>query len=131
MGEPMSRRPMSDDEFREFTRPAQAVEDMSPEQVRDLLDNLQPVPTTVEQEAELAAMLPPPGDPDAPMTVVMSLRMPAELKQRVDAAAEAEGIPASTYIRRAVEAVLAGRAPGNLVNLDDVIRAVRSVPHAA
>jgi predicted DNA-binding protein len=71
------------------------------------------------------------AEPDAPMNVVTSLRLPADLKRRVDAAAADQGISPSTFIRRAIESALAGRDKGNLVNLDDVIRAIKSVPHAA
>ncbi|HEU4426922.1 MAG TPA: ribbon-helix-helix protein, CopG family [Pilimelia sp.] len=106
--------------------------DMSPDEVNDMIDNLTSEPvSTPEEEAALLATLPPPPEPNAPMTVVTSLRLPLDLKQRIDAAAEAEGMSASTFIRRAVESVLAGRDKTNLVNLDDVIRAIRSVPHAA
>jgi predicted DNA-binding protein len=65
------------------------------------------------------------------MNVVTSLRLPAELKKRLDAAAAADGVSPSTFIRRAVESALAGHDKKNLVNLDDVIRAIKSVPHAA
>lgn len=122
---------MSDAEFRQLTHPPANVEDMAPEQVAEMLSRLRPVPTTPEQDAELLAMLPPPGVPEAPLNVVRSLRLPEELNRRIEDAAAAEGVPASTFIRRAVEAVLAGRDRENLVNLDDVIRAIRSVPHAA
>jgi len=54
-----------------------------------------------------------------------------ELKQRIDEAATDLGVSSSTFIRRAVEAALAGRDRTNLVNLDDVIRAIQGVPHAA
>jgi predicted DNA-binding protein len=106
--------------------------DMSANEVDDMIDNLTSDPvSTPEEEAALLATLPPSDDVNAPMTVVTSLRLPLELKQRIDAAAEAERMSASTFIRRAVESVLAGRDKTNLVNLDDVIRAIRSVPHAA
>jgi predicted DNA-binding protein len=107
------------------------VRDMTVDQVNGLLDHLTPIPTTPAEQAELLAMLPLPGDPDAPMNVVRSLRLPEELNRRVDSAAEAEGVPASVFIRRAIESVLAGRVKANLVNVDDVIRAIRSVPPAA
>lgn len=106
--------------------------DMSPDEVNDMIDNLTSEPvSTPEEEAALLATLPPPPEPNAPMTVVTSLRLPLDLKQRIDAAAAAEGMSASTFIRRAVESVLAGQDKTNLVNLDDVIRAIKSVPHAA
>jgi predicted DNA-binding protein len=105
---------------------------MSADEVGDMIDNLASEPvSTPEEEAALLATLPPPSDANAPMTVVTSLRLPLELKRRIDAAAEAEGMSASTFIRRAVESVLTGRDKTNLVNVDDVIRAIQSVPHAA
>jgi len=105
--------------------------DMTFEQANALMDNLRfDPPGTRDEEAALHASLPP-ADPDAPMTVVMSLRLPVDLKKRIDAAAEAEGIPASTFIRQAIESILAGRDKTQLVNLDDVIRAIGSVPRAA
>jgi len=104
--------------------------DMTYEQANELIDNLTYEETTPEREAELLAQLPP-ADETAPITVVTSLRLPHELKQRVDAAAAADGVSTSTFIRQALERVLTGRARENLVNVDDVIRALRSLPHAA
>lgn len=101
--------------------------DMSPEEAVELVDNAVagPIPTR-EEQAELLAQL-----PQAPITMVTSLRLPHELKQRVDAAAAADGLSTSTFIRQSLERIIAGRERTNLVNLDDVIRAVRSLPHAA
>jgi hypothetical protein len=107
------------------------LRDMTAEQVNDLIDRLTPIPITREQEADLLASLPAVSDPDAPMNVVRSLRLPEDLNRRLDEAAAAEGIPASTFIRHAIESALAGRIKANLVSLDDVIRAIRSVPPAA
>ena len=105
--------------------------DMSPEQINHMIDNLAPEPAlSREQEAELLARLPSSPASTGP-TVVSSLRLPLELKQRIDEAATEMGMSASTFIRRAVEAALAGRDRTNLVNLDDVIRAIQGVPHAA
>jgi predicted transcriptional regulator len=105
--------------------------DMNAEQVGELIDNLTSEPvSTPGEEAQLLASLPA-GEPDAPMNVVTSLRLPADLKRRLDAAAAGEDISPSTFIRRAIESALAGRDKGNLVNLEDVIRAIKSVPHAA
>jgi predicted DNA-binding protein len=103
--------------------------DMDADELRAFTDNLHPEETTPEERQRLLAQLPPP-DLDAPITVVTSLRLPNELKQRVDAAAEAEGVTASSFIRQALERVLAGRDRTNLVNLDDAVRALRSLPHA-
>jgi predicted DNA-binding protein len=121
---------MSDAEFEAFLHPPTRVEDMTAEELGDFLERLEPVPTTPEQQAMLEASLPP-ADPDAPMNVVRSLRLPEELNRRLDEAAAAEHIPASTFIRRAIESALAGRIKENLVSVDDVIRAIRSVPPAA
>lgn len=105
--------------------------EMDAERAGELVDNLTFQPAdTPEEEAALLACLPP-ADRTAPMTVVTSLRLPLELKQRVDAAARAEGMSPSTWLRRAAESVLAGRDRTNLVNIEDVIRAVRAVPPAA
>jgi hypothetical protein len=40
-------------------------------------------------------------------------------------------VSVSTFIRGALERVLAGRAHGNLVSADDVIQALQRVPRAA
>jgi hypothetical protein len=127
----MGDNPMNDDEFRTFTHPPADVNDMTAEEIGQLLTNLTPIPTTPEQDVELLAMLPPPGDPGAPLNVVRSLRLPEDLNRRVDEAAEAEGVGVSVFIRRAIESALAGRIKSNLVSLDDVIRAIRAVPPAA
>jgi predicted DNA-binding protein len=104
--------------------------DMTPDQVNEMIDNLQPEPPLSRaQERDLLATLP--SVPAAAPTVVSSLRLPLDLKQRIDIAATEAGISSSTFIRRAVEAALAGRDRTNLVNLDDVIRAIQGVPHAA
>ncbi len=123
---------MGDDPMSEagrFARPD--VRDMTPEQLDDLLDSQTPLPATPAEEANLLAMLPPPGEPDAPLNVVRSLRLPEDLSRRLDDAAEAEGISASVFIRRAIESALAGRNRSNLVSLDDVYRALGSLPKAA
>ncbi|MPZ28525.1 MAG: hypothetical protein GEV12_19525 [Micromonosporaceae bacterium] len=105
--------------------------DLTDAEARGFIDNAVPGPIpTPQEQAKLLAQLPP-ADPDAPITVVTSLRMPLELKQRVEAAAAADGMSTSTFMRHALEKVLAGRDRTNLVNVDDVIRALRSLPHAA
>lgn len=105
--------------------------DMTDAEARGLIDNAVPGPVpTPQEQAELLTQLPP-ADPDAPITVVTSLRMPFDLKQRVEAAAASDGVSTSTFIRQALEKVLTGRDRTNLVNVDDVIRALRSLPHAA
>jgi predicted DNA-binding protein len=104
---------------------------MTPEQVNDLLDTLTPVPTTPAQETELLAMLPPLGEPEGPLNVVRSLRLPADLNRRLEAAATAQNVPTSVFIRHAIESVLAGRVRSNLVSLDDVYRALSAIPKAA
>ena len=127
----MGDHPMNDAEFHDFSHGPSHVEDMTAEEISELLTNLQPIPTTPEQDVELLAMLPPAGEPDAPLNVVRSLRLPEDLNRRIDEAAAAEGLGASTFIRRAIESALAGRVASNLVNLDDVIRAIRAVPPAS
>lgn len=112
------------------TRPD--LRDMSAGQVDELLDTLTPQPVTPDQEAGLLAMLPPPGDPpEAPLNVVRSLRLPADLNRRLEEAADDQGVPTSVFIRRAIESALAGRVTTNLVSLEDVLRAIQSVPKAA
>ena len=108
----------------------QHPEDMPPEQVSRMLDRLTAVPSTPEDEAVLSAALPPPGIPDAPLNVVRSIRLPEDLNGRLEAAAEAENIPTSVFIRRAIESALAGRVRTNLVNLEDVYRALGALPKA-
>ena len=120
---------MSDAEFAEFRA------DLTRPDLRDLeserLDDLAAVPATTRQQADLLAMLPPPGEPEAPLNVVRSLRLPVDLNQRMSRAAEAEGIGVSAFIRLAIESALAGRDRSNLVNLDDVHRALDALPKAA
>lgn len=121
---------MSDAEFQAFLhRPN--VEDMTAGQISDMLDNLTPVATTPGQQAELLAMLPPAGVPDTALNVVRSLRLPEDLNRRLEEAAEAENVPTSVYVRRAIESALAGRVTSNLVSLDDVYRALGALPKAA
>jgi len=106
--------------------------EMSADEVNDMIDNLTPEPVaTPQEEAALLAALPPVTESASLASVVSSLRLPVDLKQRLDTAAQAEGVSASMYIRRAIEAALAGRDRSKLVNLDDVIQAIQSVPHAA
>lgn len=105
--------------------------DMTPEQANDMINNLTFAPAaSAEEEAALLAELPP-IEPDAPLVVVTSLRLSGELKQRIDAAAQADVVSTSTWIRRAIESALAARDRRGLVNIDDVIRAVRAIPPAA
>jgi predicted DNA-binding protein len=121
---------MSDEDFDRFMASQPDLRQMAPDELRRFLDELRPMPTTPEHEARLLAALPP-ADPDAPMVVVRSLRLPLELNQRLEDAAKTDGVSASAFIRRAVESALAGHDRTNLVNIEDVIRAVRSVPPAA
>jgi len=83
---------MSDAEFAAY-RAALMRSDLpeaSAEQIDEAIENLSALPTTPEQEAELLALLPPPGQPDAPLNVLRSLRLPVDLNQRLeDAAASA------------------------------------------
>lgn len=105
--------------------------DMDAEELGRYIDGLEAGPQpTPEEQAELLAQLPP-ADPETPITVVTSLRLPHELKRRIDTAATADGVSASSFIRTAVERVLAGRDREALVNLDDAMDALRRLPHAA
>jgi predicted DNA-binding protein len=104
--------------------------DMNADELGEFVDELTPQPTTPEEQAELLAQVPP-ADPNAPVMVVTSLRLSSELKHRIDAAAEEDGVNPSTYIRKVLESSLAGRNRSNLVNVEDAIRALRSVPRAA
>lgn len=72
--------------------------DMKADGVSEFIDSLWPEEVTPEEQEELLAELPP-ADPDAPIAVVTSLRLPYGLKQRVEEAAEADGISASSFIR--------------------------------
>jgi predicted DNA-binding protein len=107
------------------------LERMTVDQVIELMTNMVPAPVATREEEEAILATLPTVDPDAPIQVVSSLRMSLDLKQRLDAAADAEGISTSAFIRRAVESALAGRHRTNLVNIEDVIRAIRAVPPAA
>lgn len=129
----MGKQPMSDAEFAEFRAALSHPDpqDMGPEQISHLIDNLTVLPTTPQQQAELLALLPPPGVPEAPLNVVRSLRLPEDLNQRLEQAAEAEGVAVSVFIRHAIESALAGRDKSNLVSLDDVYRALGTLPKAA
>lgn len=82
--------------------------DLNADELQTLIGSLEPQETTPEEKAELLAQVPAP-DPEAPVTVVTSLRLPYELKQRVDEAGEAEGMSTSPFIRHALERVLASR----------------------
>lgn len=99
--------------------------------VQDLLNGLEYEPRpTKEEERELLASLPE-GDPDDPIMVVQSVRLPVTLAQRIRAAADDEGMTVSEFIRNGLTSIMAGRDRSNLVSLDDVIRAVKALPHAA
>jgi|GEM_PF-6421300 len=87
-----------------------------------------PKPSPAE-EAKLLARLPV-VDPDNPVMVVRSLRLPVELEQRVKAAAEADGMTTSEWVRDAIQRVLTGRDEG-LVSVADAIAAIQRLPHAA
>ena len=71
---------------------------------------------------------PPPKPAANEAMVVRTVRVPPDVDRAITAAAEAAGESPSAWIRRAIETMLAGRAPGELVNVEDVLRAVRAVP---
>lgn len=66
---------------------------------------------------------PAPPAPGEPM-VVRSLRLPVEVHQRLNSAAVAAGVPASTLMRQAVEAHLAAVEDDQPVSRADVMRLV-------
>ncbi|GAA4912526.1 hypothetical protein LX16_2378 [Stackebrandtia albiflava] len=81
------------------------------------------------EEARLLSRLPV-ADPDNPVMVVRSIRFPAELEQQIKAAAEADGVTPSEWVRTAVQRVLTGRDEG-LVSVTEAIKALQRLPHAA
>lgn len=103
---------------------------MTAEHANDMIDNLTFKPVSREEEEALLAELPE-VDPDAPLVVVTSLRLSGDLKRRIDAVAQTDKVSSSTWIRRAIESALAVRDPRGLVNVEDVIRAIRAIPPAA
>lgn len=113
---------------------ARRVERLEFEDVEDVEEFMGSVvydpPLTRGEERELLSSLPK-AEPDEPIMVVHSVRLPVELAQRVRVAAEDEGVTVSEFIRNGLASIMAGRDRSNLVNLEDVIRAVRSLPHAA
>ena len=86
---------MSDDE----RHLPQSVED-----VAELMNNLTfDPPPTPQQAAELLASLPPEG---TPVMVVRSLRLPMDVDDAVAAAAKADGVTKTAWIRQAIEMAL-------------------------
>lgn len=104
----------------------------TPEEVRELLDNLTFEPqASHDEEAALLATLPPPG---AEVMVVRSLRLPMEVDEAVVAASRAAGVPKSTWIRQAIETALAMQEDDQPISRADALRALtllRSVHRAA
>lgn len=112
-------------------RKVERLEFADPDDVTRFMDSVvHDPPLSAGGEREVLATLPK-ADPDEPIMVVHSVRLPVELAKRVREAAEDEGMTVSEFIRTGIASVMAGRDRSNLVNLDDVIRAVRSLPHAA
>jgi predicted DNA-binding protein len=105
----------------------------TPDEARELMDNLtfEPVPTP-QEEAALLATLPPPG---SEVMVVRSLRLSMELDESVTSAANAAEVPKSTWIRQAIEMALAMQADEDQpISRADALRALtllRTVRHAA
>ncbi|MEV0733432.1 hypothetical protein [Polymorphospora sp. NPDC050346] len=95
----------------------------TPEEVANLMANLtfDPAPTP-QQEAELLDSLPPEG---AEVMVVRSLRLPIELDDAVTAAAKANGITKTAWIRQAIEIVLTMQAEDDQpISRADALRAL-------
>jgi hypothetical protein len=77
----------------------------TPEEVRAFMHGLDfdaPPSSPAEEEAMLAS-LPPAG---SEVMVVRSLRLPIEVDQAVATAAQAAGVPKTTWIRQAIEIAL-------------------------
>jgi len=102
------------------------------EEVGEFMDNLafEELPTA-QDEADTLASLPP----GSQVMVVRSVRLPIELEQAVADAAKAAGVPKSTWIRQAIEAVLAMQADHDEpISRADALRALtllRTIPHVA
>jgi predicted DNA-binding protein len=95
----------------------------TPEQARELMDRLafDPAPSQ-DEEAALLATLPPPG---AEIMMVRSLRLPQDTDDAVSQAAQAAGIPKSTWIRQAIEMALAVQAEEDQpISRADALRAL-------
>lgn len=92
----------------------------------DLSQMPKPSPT---EEAVLRAQLPV-VDADNPVMVVRSVRLPVELEQQIKAAADADGVTASEWMRTAAQRVLISRDEG-LVSVTEAIQALKRLPHAA
>jgi predicted DNA-binding protein len=95
----------------------------TPEEARDLIHRLvaEPAPTP-EQEEALLATLPPPG---SEVMVVRSMRLPLEMDEAVSQAAQAAGVPKSTWIRQAIEMALAVQAEEDQpISRADALRAL-------
>jgi predicted DNA-binding protein len=95
----------------------------TPEETRDLMDNLAFEPaSTPEQEAALLATLPPPG---SEIMIVRSLRLSMDLDEAVTTAANAADVPKSTWIRQAIEMALAMQADEDQpISRADALRAL-------
>jgi predicted DNA-binding protein len=105
----------------------------TPDEAREVMDNLtfEPPAATEEEEDALLAALPAPG---AEVMVVRSLRLPIEVDEAVAAAAKEAGVPKSTWIRQAIETALAMQADDQPISRADALRALtllRSVHRAA
>ncbi len=95
----------------------------TPEEARELMDRLTfESPAAPDEEAALLATLPPPG---SEVMVVRSLRIPLEMDEAVTQAAQATGVPKSTWIRQAIEMALAVQAEEDQpISRADALRAL-------
>ncbi|HYN97673.1 MAG TPA: hypothetical protein VES42_27865 [Pilimelia sp.] len=105
---------MSDDE-RHLPRTA--------EEAAELMNSLTfDPPPTPQQEADLLAALPPEG---SPVMVVRSLRLPMDVDDAVAAAAQADGVTKTAWIRQAIEMALSLQAADDQpISRTDALRAL-------
>jgi Arc/MetJ-type ribon-helix-helix transcriptional regulator len=85
------------------------------------------IPTEAERRRLLAQL--PPLDPNTPVMVSRSLRLPTEMELEIKAAAETEGISASEWIRRALRQAIAG-TDSRQISLAAAIEALERLPRA-
>jgi predicted DNA-binding protein len=85
-------------------------------------------PPDPDEQRQLLARLPQ-ADPNAPVMISRSLRISTDMERQIKAAARAEGVTASEFIRRAVERALTG-ADSRQISLDAAIRVLERLPRA-
>ncbi|MEU6587459.1 CopG family transcriptional regulator [Nocardia sp. NPDC046763] len=75
--------------------------------------------------------LPPTADEIETGMVTTSVKLPAELRQRVKATAAEHCITASMLIRQYIEMGLAAEDPNRMIRFADVVRVLSSLPETA